>query len=635
MPRIIAPQPGPQTAFAKSNAQICIFGGSAGSGKTWALAYIAGRYVRVPGYSAIIFRRTSPELRGGGSVWEEARPMYAALGGRAREDILEWRFHSGATIKFNHLQYEKDKFQHQGKAYAACVAKGTPILLANGEWQSIERIASGTMVATLEGPKPVLAVHLVGISKVHRLTANGRSALVSSVHPLLSALGWVSPDELTATESHATSSAALGAQDKDEHDSRPVYPRRHQLSASLVLFEPALYPDCGPRIVSTYAHPYTNELRPCVHRTGFFDTEMAPAGEAEVWDLTVADASHYVTWGGFIARNCFFDEVTHFTRSQFFYLVSRNRNTVGVPSIIRATCNPDPDSFVREMIDWWIDENGLAIPDRSGVVRWFGRDDDDKLTWGDTKEELEDKGFIEPKSLTFIPAKLTDNPALLSKDPKYLGNLMSMDKLNRERLLYGNWNIRPSRGLMFKRSMFEVIDAAPSDVTARIRAWDFAATESRGGNDPDYTVGALVARTRSGATIIEHVERLRARPHGVEQAVKNIAGTDGPRVTVALWEDPGAAGKTVVDNYKRLLNGYTVRSVRASRNKVDYANPWSAQAEAGNVKILRGAWNDAFLGETEAFPEVGHDDQVDAVSLAYMLLWQKNVDALRGLAKWR
>jgi predicted phage terminase large subunit-like protein len=49
-------------------------------------------------------------------------------------------------------------------------------------------------------------------------------------------------------------------------------------------------------------------------------------------------------------------------------------------------------------------------------------------------------------------------------------------------------------------------------------------------------------------------------------------------------------------------------------DKVVRAQPFSAAAEARNVKLLIGPWNDAFLDEMEAFPEVKHDDQVDAVS---------------------
>ena len=82
-----------------------------------------------------------------------------------------------------------------------------------------------------------------------------------------------------------------------------------------------------------------------------------------------------------------FDELTHFTAYQFFYLLSRNRSTSGVKPYVRATCNADADSWVAKFIEWWIDDEGYAIPSRSGVIRYFVRIED-TIEWGDTREEL-------------------------------------------------------------------------------------------------------------------------------------------------------------------------------------------------------------------------------------------------------
>ena len=66
-----------------------------------------------------------------------------------------------------------------------------------------------------------------------------------------------------------------------------------------------------------------------------------------------------------------------------------------------------------------------------------------------------------PISVTFIPARVTDNPALLHVNPEYLTWLLSLPLLERERLLGGNWKIRPSAGLYFKREWCTVVDAPP------------------------------------------------------------------------------------------------------------------------------------------------------------------------------
>jgi len=158
-----------------------------------------------------------------------------------------------------------------------------------------------------------------------------------------------------------------------------------------------------------------------------------------------------------------FDELTHFTRSQFFYLVGRNRSVCGVKPYIRATCNPDPDSWVAEFIAWWIDQDtGFPIPERAGVIRYF-TSDKGKPVWGDTAEEVIEKcphifnadEFASTdkrdliKSVTFIPGTIYGNRELLSKNPQYLGNLLSLDEAEQMQLLKGNWKITQDGSALF------------------------------------------------------------------------------------------------------------------------------------------------------------------------------------------
>ena len=83
-----------------------------------------------------------------------------------------------------------------------------------------------------------------------------------------------------------------------------------------------------------------------------------------------------------------FDELTHFSKTQFFYMLSRNRTLCGVKPYIRATCNPDADSWVADFIAWWINQDtGYPIPERSGKIRWMYRLNDE-IHWGNSKKEL-------------------------------------------------------------------------------------------------------------------------------------------------------------------------------------------------------------------------------------------------------
>lgn len=262
---VCKPNPGPQTEYFRTNADICIYGGGAGGGKSWSIIADPVRYAHIPGFRGAIFRRTYPQLMGQGGLWDECQELYRSLGASMRESPkIEAEFPSGASIEFCNLQHEKDKLNHQGLQYA------------------------------------------------------------------------------------------------------------------------------------------------------------------------------------YIA----FDELTHFTEGQFWYLVGRLRSTCGVKPYFRATCNPEP-CWVADLLEWWIDqETGFAIPERSGIVRWLFRDENGKLHWGDTQEDLvrqfSDVPDVAKKilSVTFILAMLKDNPQLLSKDPGYEARLWLLPKIERERLLKGNWKIR-------------------------------------------------------------------------------------------------------------------------------------------------------------------------------------------------
>ena len=50
------------------------------------------------------------------------------------------------------------------------------------------------------------------------------------------------------------------------------------------------------------------------------------------------------------------------------------------------------------------------------------------------------------------------------------------------------------------------------------------------------------------------------------------------------------------------------------------AEPIASQVNVGNVVMVRGAWNDAFLDEMRMFPNGAHDDRIDGLSRAYSQL---------------
>lgn len=440
----LRPQPGPQTEFLACPADIAIYGGAAGGGKSYGLLLDPLRHYKNKEFGGIIFRRTSVQVRNEGGLWDESMKLYSLFRAHPREATLEWRFPSGMSMGFGHLEYDKDVLS----------------------WQ--------------------------------------------------------------------------GAQ---------------------------------------------------------------------------------IPWIGF-------DELTHFSENQFFYMLSRNRSTSGVKPKIRATCNPDPDSFVRKLIDWWIGEDGLPIKERSGKLRWFIRLNE-YLVWADSKEELHqtygNNPEIQPKSLTFISAKLEDNKILMEKDPAYLGNLLAMGRVDRMRLREGNWNVRATAGMMFRREWFPMVDAVPGGWIQAVRFWDRAATKPNESNkDPDWTRGLKMYKYPDGTFCVVDLKSLRDTPGQVENLVKNVASHDTHSVKIKSQQDPGSAGVSEAEHFVRMLAGFDVEVETMSKKKVTRAKPVSAQCEVGSIKVLRAPWNEEFFTELENFSEIDsevvHDDIVDVFSGAFNAL---------------
>lgn len=278
-----------------------------------------------------------------------------------------------------------------------------------------------------------------------------------------------------------------------------------------------------------------------------------------------------------------FDELTHMTENCYRYMFSRMRRLEGmnVPLRIRGASNP-PD-----------DDGGQWVYERF------------------VQEETKRKNAV------FISAGLNDNP-FLDKE-SYLESLEELDPVTRARLRDGIWTIT-RKGNMFKRDWFETVENAPP-YRRLIRFWDNAATDAEKAkkrnknHDPDWTVGAKVSEYR-GIYYIEDINRFRATPEKTQTEQKQTAYLDGKRVKISMEQEPGSAGIIAMDHYiKSVFNNYNFKPIRSTGSKVERANPVSALAERGCIKIVKGCRNiDAFLNEAESFPGGSHDDIVDAIS---------------------
>jgi len=331
-----------------------------------------------------------------------------------------------------------------------------------------------------------------------------------------------------------------------------------------------------------------------------------------------------------------FDELTQFSKRQFFYMLSRLRSMCGIRPYVRGGLNPDPESWLKEFIAWWLDEDGYPIIARAGIIRWFAVDAGAEI-WADTAEELHAQGYENPLSFTFIPAKLDDNKILIKADPTYKSKLDALNPYDRAMLRDGNWNTSKSQGMLFDISKIRIVDALPAAPENAIRYWDRAATEKTvAAPDPDWTAGVHMIK-HGGIFYITDVSRFRARPFEVKSRIKLTSELDGMGTEVGLEQDPGSAGVSEIDDLRRDLSGKALFINKVTAAKFVRAKPYASQVEAGNVCLLRGAWNSAYLRELDLFIDEGqmkasdgyHDDQVDGSSGAFNRLNETAIPRVR------
>ena len=171
----------------------------------------------------------------------------------------------------------------------------------------------------------------------------------------------------------------------------------------------------------------------------------------------------------------------------------------------------------------------------------------------------------------------------------------------------------PRKGGMFQRDWIRVVDAIPAEIVARVRYWDKAGTEGGGA----YSAGVLMSRAFDGTFLIEDVKRAQLSSGRREALIKQTARLDGPEVEIWIEQEPGSGGKESAELTIRNLVGFDIHAETSTGDKVTRARPFSAQAEAGNVRVLAGPWNGEYIDELVVFPRGRFKDQVDASSGAF------------------
>ena len=281
------------------------------------------------------------------------------------------------------------------------------------------------------------------------------------------------------------------------------------------------------------------------------------------------------------------DEVTEIRESDYRYMFSRLRRPASgplaqVPLRMRAASNPAPN---------WVRQRFIVEGMEQGRI--------------------------------FVPSKLTDNPGIDADS--YRQALQALDPIERRRLEEGDW-WSTTLGTLFERENIIIIDSSevPTVTSAAraVRFWDLAATEpSHSYPNPDWTVGTLMLFD-GGVSYILDVRKVRAKGEKVEQFLAQTAYEDGRGVSIRMEQEPGSAGKALVDQYARyVVPGFDFQGIRSTGDKVTRARPFAAAVANGNVRVVRGPWLTDWMDELSSFPEAcDHDDQVDSAVGAFTYL---------------
>src|SRR5665213_285025 len=412
---------------------------------------------------------------------------------------------------------------------------------------------------------------------------------------------------------------------------------------------------------------FRRTMKQVFNKGGLWDTaaqiygqipQAVPIQTRHKWQFPVSDVtfahleyeSDIKTWDGPQIPMLGFDELQHFTREQFRYLLTRNRSTCGVKPYCRATCNPDPTSWILEIIGWYIGDDGFALKERSGVIRYLATYQDKFVTGADA-EELFTKYNISRtdsqgkprrfKTVTFIPSKFEDNPIGIAADPDYIANLDLQSAHEQARLRDGNWKVRKA-GKLFKREWYKWID--PKDVPKIIRM--------AVGCDPSGGAG----KNHDMQGIVKDGKGSDAKFYCFTDASCSLTPAGWGKRTVDTYHDEPRAdiiaaeknfGGDIVESTIRNVDAYAnVKLVTASRGKAIRAEPIAALYEKGLVFHVgaKPELEDELVGFDPDDPKAPSPNRMDAhvwamtelmggrdAALDYVR-WIKQQDALKDSA---
>jgi len=272
----------------------------------------------------------------------------------------------------------------------------------------------------------------------------------------------------------------------------------------------------------------------------------------------------------------------------------------------------EPDGIIVIIGTRWHEDDLIGR-----IIRDMGEDD-----------EADQFIIVRLPALAEPPSEDYPDPDILGREP---GEPLFPERFDKPKLIAARatvgeyaWNAlyqqrpAPLEGGMFQKDWFDVVPMPAIKMKKTVRRWDFASTDVKKGEDPDYTVGLKVGLGYDGLFYILDMVRVRESPGMLDKTLRRTLQQDGKLIRQRSEQEPGSSGKIAVWHLARgPFLGYSYRGIRSTGPKILRAETVAAAVERGEYKLVRGRWNKDFLREVSRFPNDVHDDIVDALAGAH------------------
>lgn len=287
---------------------------------------------------------------------------------------------------------------------------------------------------------------------------------------------------------------------------------------------------------------------------------------------------------------------------------------------VKSRAEAESETLRDKAYDWFTDDIYARLTPKGQMIVIQTRWHEDDLSGRLVKRSLEGEGD-EWEQLRLPAFAESADPLGRNAGDALWPAKFDAERLERRRRMLGHYSFEAlyqqnpvlKDGEHFKRAWFtNFVDAAPKGLVW-VRAYDLAISQR---TTADYTASFRVAKDADGNFYIDGGYRERIDfPTQQRYVIERVREELG---CVHYIED-AVHGRALYQSLKRQLAQHSPRlkTARVVNDKVTRALVWQAYAEAGKVHLVRGAWNEAFIDECCSFPRGRHDDQVDAVSLAF------------------